>query len=70
MMLIQKPKDINAYYDVADADINIFLQYRNHHPKYFYNKCYYYKKTNRLKKDLELYHTKYEGEVNGFVKGL
>lgn len=70
MLLVCPPKNIDAYYKVSDSGLNMFLQLRNYHPKYFYNKCYYYKKTKKLKNDIMLYSIQNESEVSWFVEGL
>lgn len=70
MLLVYRPKDIDAYYKISDSGLNMFLQLRNYHPKYLYNNCYYYKKTNKLKNDIRLYSIQCESEVSRFVESL
>ena len=70
MLLLQQPKNKDDYMCIDEGNLNMFLQLRNHRPKYFYNNCYYYKITNKLKSDIKIYYGEYESEVNGFVEGV
>ena len=42
MLLIQKPYNQDDFILVQDYKLNFALQLNGYHPKYFYNKIFYY----------------------------
>lgn len=48
MLLRQKPKDKDKFVIIDDKELNLFLQMKNFHPKYFYDGVFYYNKTKEI----------------------
>ena len=65
MLIIRKPRDVSKYININDFYLNLYLQKKDYHPKYYDGKFYYYDKTEQLQKDIAIYNTiQKESEVN------
>ena len=61
MLFRQKPKKLDDLVIVRDGDLNIFLQAKGFHPRYLFERVYYYIKSEQLEKNIQ------EWEVEQFV---
>lgn len=53
MLIRQKPENIKDFISVNDSSINNDLQINGFMPMYFWDKVFYYKLSNELKKFIE-----------------
>lgn len=71
MLIIRKPRDTSKYIHIDDFHLNLYLQRKAYHPRYYDGKFYYYDKTEQLQKDIALYSIlQKESEVSEFGKSL
>lgn len=63
MLLIQKPHNQDDFILVQDYKLNFALQLNGYHPKYFYNKIFYYVISKDIKDFINSYKVKHVSEV-------
>lgn len=71
MLILRKPKDVSKYICIDDFGLNLYLQKKDYHPRYYYDGLFYYSIAEQLQQDIELYSIlKKESEVSEFGESL